>query len=477
MLFLVQLLFLFFQVAWGAPIVHQGAAYRFAVGSDPHLDWDLFKGQNTTQMFFTAAAGAMNANGVLVLGDLYGARKSDLDGDRVWDCPLLPSGGVDPDGLRRWDGTCEYPSADLGQKYRNAILSWDPTDSKPDLWITGNHDGHVPMPEFNALDEVDEWEHHWFKQAEQQCVVDIGREYVRCDIIVANAASGLTHYWTLLLVPDQTSHQDRAIGGRCDFRDYDGLTKLRDGCSTYGWPVGVITSYQIEWLDAEVALAQKESRSVIIATHHPVPNTVALSAPESSYVPQCTQGILVQSPPETTVHFPRDADFLPNRTDLDTPILGEPHGWTPLDAAKRYVGSVVRWYPGMPPDVDWGVRLVRRYPGVVVAWLSGHNHVPVPDLVDHLGREMVYTDPVSGTTFLASGAITRFWMTTFGTGHPMAATMDLGADGSLTWGRWSIQSHATGVAGHGCGTGAQLPPVRPALWVGVPVIRIEKPSP
>lgn len=461
---------LFFAVmAWGAPLIHQGTFYRFAVGSDPHLDYDLFKGQNTTQLFFTAAGGAMSANGVLVLGDLYGARKADLDGNRTWDCEVE----------RRWNDTCEYPSASLGQAYRNAILSWDPNDSKVDLWLTGNHDGHVPIPTIPSLDEVDEWEHTWLRQTVQQCVVEIGREYVRCDIFVADA--GQSHIWTLLLLPDQTAHQDRAIGGRCDFRDFHGLTALRDGCSTKGWPVGVITPYQLEWAEAEIALAKKEQRSVIIATHHPVPNTVALSSRATSYVPQCASEILIQKPPPND-HFSADEDFLPNRTDLTTPIPGDPYGRTPILAGEEYVGSVVRWYPGQSPDDMWGLDLVRRYPGVVKLWLSGHNHTPVPDLIDHTGKGMVYTDAESQTVFLASGAITRWWMSTptvistngqsVTTGHPMANTLDLYADGSAVWTRWSIQSHSQGVSTLGCGTAAQLPPTRPAPWVGVPVVTI-----
>jgi hypothetical protein len=443
-------------IALGAPLVHPEPAFRWAVGSDPHLDWDLWQGQDTTRLLFNAAVGAMDADGVLILGDLYGARKSDLNGDRVWDCT------VD----RRWDGVCEYPGAYLGQKYRDSILVWDPLDTRPDLWLTGNHDGHVPQPTIASLDTVDEWERTWLRPDDQPCLVERGREYARCDVIVASG--GLSHAWTVLLLPDQTSHQDRAIGGRCDLRDYDGLTKLREGCSTYGWPTGVITPYQLEWVESQIALAQKDGRSVIVATHQPVPDTVALSSRASSYVPQCAQGILVQRPPPNP-HFPRDADYLPARTDLDNPIPGDPYGRTPLDAAQEYVGSVVRWYPGQSPDDTWGLDLVRRYPGVVRVWLSGHNHVPVPDLVDHLGRGMVHRDPVSGTAFLASGAITRYWLSTSGTGHPMAGTLDLGANGTWTWTRWSIQSHASGVASHGCGTPAALPPTRPAPWVGVPV--------
>ncbi len=102
-------------------------------------------------------------------------------------------------------------------------------------------------------------------------------------------------------------------------------------------------------------------------------------------------------------------------------------------------------------------------------YTSGRNHVPVPDLVDTTGKGMVYRDTESGTAFLALGAVTRYWMTTSGTGHPQAATLDLGADGTWAWTRWSIQSHATGLASHGCGTPAQLPSTRPAPWVNVPV--------
>lgn len=457
-----------YGVAAAAPLLLAQPEARLLVGGDSHLDWDWYQsGQDTTALFFSAG-NAFDADVVVHLGDLYGARKSDTDGDRDWDCPLDGNGNVLPDGLRSWATTCEYPSAWLGQRYATDAAIWTLAHpGRPILWGTGNHDVPPPLPGIASLDEVGEWERTWLHPDDQPCVTEAGREYQRCDLIVANA--GQSRIWTILQIPDQTGHQDRAVGGRCDLRDYDGLDAYRAGCSPFGWPVGVVTPYQLEWLESQIALAQTEGRLVVVATHHPVPGTVALSDRAASYVPQCAQQILVQRPPPSP-HMPRDADLLPLRTDLDTPIPGDPLGRTPLQAGAEYVGSVVRWYPGQSPDETWGLDLVRRYPGVVKVWLSGHNHVPVPDLVDATtGRGMIYRDPASGTAFLAHGAITRYWLTTSGTGHPQAAILDLGADGHWAWTRISIQSHATGLAAHGCGTAAQLPPNRPAPWVGVPV--------
>ena len=456
--------------AVAAPLVHNGPAFRWAVGADPHLDWDWYQsGQDTTAMFFGAAAGAMHADGVIILGDLYGARKSDLDGDRDWECPLLPNGTVDRNGLRRWDGACEYPSPWLGAKYRQDILAWDPAETHPTLIVAGDHYGTIPQPSLPSLDTIDEWEAEWFRPATQPCVVAHDHEVTRCDLVVADPGSGTSYAWTVLILADQTAHMDRAVGGHCDIRDYHGLQGLREGCSAYGWPNGTITAYQLEWLESQIALAQRENRGVGIASHQPVPNTVALTGDGEAYTPQCATGILVHTPPDLTTQYPRDADYLPLRTDLDTPIPGDPTGRTPIRAAAENVGRLVRWYPGQSPDPAALLDLVRRYPGVVRFWLSGHNHVPVPDLVDTDGRGMIYRDPVSGTAFMANGAITRYFLTTSGTGHPMASTLDLGSNGTWAWTRWSIQSHASGVASHGCGTPAQLPPTRPAPWVNVPV--------
>lgn len=439
----------------GAPLITHAGPWRWLVLADDHLDYDLRQGQNTTALAFHAGA-EYHADGAVVLGDLYGARQSDLDGDRVWDCT------VD----RVWDASCEYPSAYLGAAYESAVALWDPLGVRPDLWVDGNHDGPPSIP--GTLHATpDAWKRLYLNPADEPCVTSSGREYARCDVLVGDAGQSTT--WTLLLLHDQTAHQDRAVGGRCDLRDYSGLDALRAGCSTRGWPVGVVTPYQIEWLEAQVALAADEGRRVVVASHQPVPNTVALSGRGASYVPQCAQGIYVQTPPPASHHVPRDADLLPARTDLDVPIPGDPYGRTPLQAAVEWEGALVRWYPGAPPDPDWGLELVRRYPGTVRVWLSGHNHLPVPDLVDHEGRETVYRDPESGTAFLALGAVTRWWVTTSGTGHPQAALLDLGGDGSWAWTRLSIQTHGTGLAGHGCGGAAKLPPTRPAPWVDLPI--------
>lgn len=439
------------------PLVHTAATFTWLVGSDPHLDYDLRQGQDTTALAFNAA-NVFGADGALILGDLYGARSSDLDGDREWDCT------VD----RTWNTTCEYPSAYLGARYAAAVGLWDVDGTRPDLWLSGNHDGHPPLPGLPSLDTPDEWQRRWLDPAGQPCVVDVGREYARCDVTVAPEGDE-PGTWTVLLLHDQTGHQDRAVGGRCDLRDYAGLTAYRAGCSTRGWPTGVVTPYQLVWLEAQVALAQLEGRHVVVATHQPVPGTVALSGGGAAYVPQCTQGILAQTPPPASHHVPRDADLLPARTDLDAPIPGDPYGRTPLQAAVEWEGALVRWYPGTPPDPGWGLELVRRYPGVVRVWVSGHNHLPVPDLVDHEGHGTVERDAASGTTFLAVGAITRWWMTTSGTGHPQAALLDLHADGTWAWTRLSLQTHGSGLAVHGCGGAAKLPPARPAPWVDLAV--------
>jgi hypothetical protein len=437
------------------PLVHLGT-FRWLVIADTHLDYDLRQGQNTTAMAFGAGA-TFGADGALSLGDLYGARQSDLDGDRVWDC------SVD----RVWDASCEYPSTYLGEQYEAAVALWDPGGTMPDLWVYGNHDGPPAIPSIPAHATPDAWKRAHVDPSDEPCVVDVGREYVRCDVVVDDGTASAT--WTILALNDQTAHQDRAIGGRCDLRDYAGLDALRAGCSTRGWPVGVVTPYQIEWLESQVALASAEGRHVVVATHQPVPDTVALSGRGASYVPQCSTGILVQSPPPAAHHNPRDADLLPARTDLDWPIADDPYGRTPLEAAAEWEGAVVRWYPGSPPDPDWGLDLVRRYPGAVSIWLSGHNHIPVPDLVDHEGRGTVYRDVPSGTAFLAVGAVTRWWMTTAGTGHPQAALLDLAADGTWAWTRIAVQTHGAGLAPHGCGGTAKLPSTRPAPWVDLPV--------
>lgn len=436
------------------PLVHTAATFTWLVGSDPHLDYDLRQGQDTSALAFNAA-NVFGADGALILGDLYGARSSDLDGDREWDC------SVD----RFWSATCEYPSDALGARYRADADLWDPARVRPLLVVDGNHDGPPSIPGIAANATPDAWRNRWFPTAGVPCVVEAGREYARCDVIVADA--GHSAAWTILVLNDQTAHQDRAIGGRCDLRDYDGLTALRLGCSTRGWPVGVVTPYQLEWLEAQVALAAREGRRVVVGTHQPVPDTVVLSGPGAAYTPQCAQGIAVQAPPPGAHHNPRDADLLPARTDLDEPIPGD--GRTPLQVAAEEAGVVLRWYPGAPPDRSWGLDLVRRYPGTVLVWISGHNHLPVPDLVDHQGRGAVYRDPASGTAFLALGAITRWWVTTSGTGHPQAALLDLRADGTWAWTRLALQTHGAGLAAHGCGGAAKLPPTRPAPWVDLPV--------
>lgn len=454
--FIIALIVILVPTAQAAPIVHNGPVFRWAVMADTHRDYDTRQGQDTTAMAFRAA-DTFSADGALVLGDLYGARQSDIDGDGDWDC------SVD----RFWSASCEYPSSILGAGYAAAVDLWDPNNELPDLWLLGNHDGHPPLPGVAALNLPDAWQRKWLDPSAQPCVVDVGREYARCDLVVADA--GQSAAWTILLLHDQSSHQDRAIGGRCDLRDYQGLTSYRQGCSPRGWPTGVITPYQIVWLEAQVALAAAEGRRVVVATHQPVPNTVVLSGRGASYVPQCSTNILVQAPPPASHHYPRDADLLPLRTDLDTPIPGDPYGRTPLQVAVEWEGAVVRWYPGFPPDEMWGLNLVRRYPGTVLVWASGHNHLPVPDLVDHEGRGAIYRDALSGTAFLAHGAVTRWWVTTAGAGHPQMALLDLGADGTWKWTRLSIQSHAAGLSSHGCGGTAKLPPVRPAPWLDLPV--------
>lgn len=436
---------------------HPSDAYVIAVGSDPHIDYDHVQtNRNPLDRHFEAAA-AMGAHASLILGDVFGARKSDLDGDRSWDCT------VD----RVWSATCEYPSARLGRMYSSVRAAW----SGPSWVIGGNHDGHPPLPVLGgALASPNGWWTTHFAPLDEPGVVRSQSDALAYQLVRIELTSGT---WDLLLLHDQTWAQDRAIGGRCDFRDYAGLEALRLGCSTRGWPVGVVTDEQIVWLDSSIAAADAAGRHVLIATHAPAPNTVTLSTPGTAYVQACAGSgsvdpVFVQSPDGST-HFPRDADLLPARTDLDAPIPGDVEERTPLEAAHEHVGSIVRWPLNGVPDDAWGLDLVRRHPAVVRLWVSGHNHLPVPDLVDSVGRGARWDDAVSGTTFLAHGALSWKWMTTSETGRPQNARLELHGDGSWSWQRWSVQTFGTGLSVLGCTTSASLPSTRPAPWAGLSV--------
>lgn len=445
------------SVAVAAPIVHGDDTYVVAVGSDPHADYDHQQtGANPIARHFVAAA-AMGADASLLLGDVFGARRADLDGDRAWDCT------VD----RAWSATCEYPSTWLASLYAGPRAAWP----GPSWVVGGNHDGHPPIPGIAPLSSPNEW---WISTIgpldEAGVVYGGGASELSHQLVRVEMPSGT---WDLLLLHDLTWLQDRAQGGRCDLRDYSGLAALRTGCSTRGWPVGVIADEQLLWLEAAIADAQIAGRHVLVATHAPPPGTVALSTRGSAYVQACagSEGqppIYVQSP-DPSHHSPRDADLLPARTDLDEPIPRDPLGRTPLQAAHEHVGALVRWPLNGAPDEEWGLDLVRRYPGVVRLWVSGHNHLPVPDLVDSVGRGVRWTDPESGTTWLAHGALSRSWHTTSGAGRPQGARLELHGDGSWAWQRWSLQTFGLGLWPLGCVTSATLPSSRPAPWGGLPI--------
>lgn len=448
-------------VATAAPVVHDDDSYVVAVGSDPHLDFDHYQtGVNPLIRHF-AAAELMNADASLLLGDLFGARKSDLDGNRTWDCT------VD----RAWSPTCEYPSTWLGALYTVPRASW----SGPSWVLGGNHDGHPPIPQIPALSSPNEWWITLLNPLDEEGVVyGGGASELSHQLIRVELPSGT---WDLLLLHDMTWMQDRAQGGRCDFRDYSGLDAFRAGCSTRGWPIGVIADEQLLWLESAIAEASIAGRFVLVATHAPPANTVALSTRATSYVQACAGSTAISPPqppifvqsPDSAAHFPRDADLLPLRTDLDMPIPGDPYGRTPLQAAHEHVGSLVRWPLNGLIDEDWALKMVRRYPGTVRLWLSGHNHLPVPDFVDSVGRGVRFDDALSGTTFLAHGALTWKWHTTSGVGRPQGARLELHGDGSWAWERWSLQTFALGLWPLGCTTSASLPSTRPGPWVGLPI--------
>lgn len=433
--------------ALATPIEHPVDVYRVAVGSDPHQDYDhLLRGADTIGRFVNTAAlpSRMGADAWLLLGDLGGDRRSDLNGDRVVDCT------VD----RVWDGVCEYPSPWSGQLYTDAVATYGA--GLPHWVVAGNHDGQPPLPAIPALDEPNEWWRRTVHPLQAEGLTDADQAASHQEVRV-DLPSGS---WVLLLVHDWSWMQDRAIGGRCDLVGFSGLEHLYSTCSTRGWPNGVISTEQVVWLESRIQAAEDAGHHVLVATHQPPPHTVVLTGAPGEAQAEVCPGIRVHSPVLKN-HYPRDADLLPLRTDLDGP-------GNPREVAHDWASTLLRWEPGQTPDLDWGVDLVRRHPGVVRLWLSGHNHLPIPDLV-YAGRGVRYDDAVSGTTWLAHGALTQTWCSTTGACRPQAAVLDLHGDGTWSWERWALQSLANQALPAGCTTSASVPQTLPGPWVGLPI--------
>lgn len=432
--------------ASAAPVEHASDVYVLAVGGDPHLDYEWRStGGNILGRFFNVGGGgiglprSMQADAYLLLGDIVSDRQVDVNGDRVVDC------SVD----RTWTDTCEFPSPWSGQMVIDTYAMYG--GGRPFWGITGNHDGNPPVATIAGIDEPNEWWRTYVAPLMVAGVVHSESAHVEVQVQMPGGI------WTILLVNDWDWAEDRGRGGKCDLRDWS--VPVYAHCSTKGWPNGTITTEQLMWLESAIARAEAAGRHVLVATHQPPPYTTVLTgAPGEAYAEVCP-GVRVQQP-SLEAHFPRDVDILPLRADLDG-------AGNPREIAHDWASSLLRWEGGAQPDTDWAVELVQRHPGVVRVWVSGHNHIPVPDL-EYGGRGVRYDDPVSGTTWLAHGALTTGWCTTAGFCRQQAARLELHADGSWTWERWAVQGGTVQLPA-ACWTEASLPAVRPGPWDGLPI--------
>jgi hypothetical protein len=387
----------------------------------------------------------MGAHAALVLGDVVGDRAVDVDGDRDVDCSVP----------RVQTATCPWPSPWAAQLWRAAVAA-----HPIPLWaLQGNHDGHQAVPLVAGgvnYSEPNGWWLQTVRPLEQPGVVGGTVDAYEVRVELAGGA------WSLLVVSDVGWRQDRAQGGRVDWRDLPWRAEAYARASTMGWPGQVVTEEQIAWLEDRLVAAEVAGRHVAVATHAPPAGTVVLTdAPGRAYAQVCPPsstfpgGIYVHG--TSLTQYPRDADLLPARSDLEG--TGNPR-----EVEHEWVSAAIRWQPGQAPDPMWALELVRRHH--VDLWVAGHNHLPVPDLVVE-GRGVRWDDPASGTVFLSHGSLTSAWCSTAGACRSQAARLELRGDGSWSWERWSMQSSTLGLPA-GCATAAKLPDARPAPW-GLPV--------
>jgi hypothetical protein len=255
-----------------SPLVLASDVVVVAVGADPHMDAQHRQtGGDLVKHFLSTAETKMGADAALLLGDVVGDRAVDVDGDRDVDCSVP----------RVQTATCPWPSPWAAQLWRAAVAA-----HPIPLWaLQGNHDGHQAVPLVAGgvnYSEPNGWWLQTVRPLEQPGVVGGTVDAYEVRVELAGGA------WSLLVVSDVGWRQDRAQGGRVDWRDLPWRAEAYARASTMGWPGQVVTEEQIAWLEDRLVAAEVAGRHVAVATHAPPAGTVVLTdAPGRAYAQVC----------------------------------------------------------------------------------------------------------------------------------------------------------------------------------------------